>query len=168
MLRDWYWQLADAGKGPDWSLSLSVAPDGFRRLAALVRQHPLPGFSYHAVAGHPCRQHRHDADYDLYVDARNAESLMANITGGAQRNVWVYHAIEVCGADLLVERGYGGYPDAHGAAETGLIAMLAQDPDLALVAWRVSYGGEGYEGGDVATGDSAAGLLDYLRDPLVA
>jgi len=72
--------------------------------------------------------------------------------------------IEVCGADLTLERGYGGYPAEHGPAETALIRNLARRPDLTLGAWAVGYGGQGYPPGQVAAGSGCAQLLAYLQD----
>jgi hypothetical protein len=163
LLRDWFWQLAAASQGPDWLFAAAFAPDDATRLAELARRHELPGFAYQRIADRPCRVHPQPHAYDLYVDAGNAAALTKNIAGSESRNIWVYHTIEVCGPQITIERGYGGYPDAHGATETGLIGTLAQAPELTLVRWEVGYGGQGYPSGQVASGATAAELLGYLR-----
>jgi hypothetical protein len=63
-----------------------------------------------------------------------------------------------------LERGYGGYPEVHGATETSLLATLAAAPELTLVDWSVAYGGDGYSSGQLASGTSAPELLAYLRE----
>lgn len=163
MSRDWFWQLQADGHGPDWFFFATFAPAGAERLSRLVREHPLPAFAQYRATNRLCRRHHHTSTFDLYVDQANYAGLVANLTGEQGRNIWIYHTIEVCGADITIERGYGGYPGAHGAAETGLIATLARSSELALTAWQVGYGGEGYTGGSVASGASAAELLAYVQ-----
>jgi hypothetical protein len=163
VLRDWFWQLAAAANGPDWLFAATFAPADAARLAKLARQHGLPGFVYQQITDRPCRVHLQPHAYDLYADARNAAALTANIADSESRNIWAYHAIEVCGPQMSIERGYGGYPDSHGATETDLIRRLAQAPELMLVRWEVGYGGQGYPAGQVASGGTAAELLAYLR-----
>ena len=70
----------------------------------------------------------------------------------------------MCGPDLTIERGYGGYPGAHGTTETELIVMLARAPELILTTWEIGYSGDGYSGGQVAAGANAAELLIYLEE----
>jgi hypothetical protein len=162
IVRDWFWQIQASGQGPDWFLVASFAADDAGRLAALVAQQPLPGFArYQARAG--ARQ-GHRSDHDIYIDQVNYAVLAANLEGGRPQNIWVYHMIEVCGADLTLERGYGGYPDAHGTTETDLIRTLARQAELTLGEWSVGYGGQGYPSGQVAAGSGAARLLAYLED----
>lgn len=164
MLRHWFWQLAAASQGPDWLFAATFASPSATRLAELVRQQALTGFAHLRVADQPCRYHPEPHAYDLYVDERNAAALAANLAGQASRNLWIYHTVEVCGPHLTIERGYGGYPDSHGATETDLIVALAQAPDLALQSWEIGYGGQGYPAGQVASGTAAAELLAYLQD----
>lgn len=161
-LHDWFWQLEAEARGPDWFFAASFAPECAGRLAQMVGQRPPLGFARIQVAGGQCPLHGHTSSYDVYVDQRNYAGLAANVAGEAARNIWIYHTIELCGADLRVERGYGGYPGEHAAAETELIIRLAQDPALTLQAWQVGYGGQGYPPGLVASGNSAAELLAYL------
>lgn len=163
MLRDWFWQLAAAAQGPDWLFTATFAPADTTRLALSVRQHPPPGFVYHRVASSACHLHPQPHAYDCYVDAHNADALIANLAGQPARNLWVYHTIEVCGPHVSIERGYGGYPGAHGPAETSVIWMLAQAPDLSLATWEIAYGGQGYQGGQLAQGTSATSLCAYLK-----
>ncbi len=161
-LKDWFWQLEAAHQGPDWFFAASFAPECAGQLERLVGEQPPPGFAHLRVANGPCQLHGHITSYDVYVDERNYATLAANYAGQATRNIWIYHTVELCGADLRVERGYGGYPGAHAAAETELIARLARDPALTLLSWQVGYGGQGYPPGLAASGNSAAALLAYL------
>lgn len=163
MPRDWFWELQAARQGPDWYFFASFNPADAAPLAARVRLFPWVGFVYQPAAG-LCARHRQHSAYELYIDQNNAGQLAANRQGDQPRNLWVYHAVEVCGSDLTLTRGYGGYPDSHGAAETELLAALAQAPDLTLSAWQVGYAGDGYPAGQVAAGATAAELLAYLRD----
>jgi hypothetical protein len=163
MLRDWFWQLATAGQGPDWFFGATFAPADATSLALRVHHQRLPGFVYQRIADGPCRIHTQPHAYDLYADAHNAAALANNIAGQEASNIWVYHVIEVCGPQLAIERGYGGYPDSHGATETNLLRALAQAPELTLVSWEVGYGGQGYPAGQIAAGATAAELLAYLE-----
>lgn len=162
MARDWFWQLQAAGQGPDWRFSASFAPADAARLAAHVRYHALPGFAHYRVDDGFCARHGHRSSYDMYIDEGNYAQLVANFAGDQAQNVWIYHTIEVCGHDLTIERGYGGYPGSHGLTETALITTLAQATDLTLLDWAISYRGEGYAAEHVASGTSAAELLTYL------
>jgi hypothetical protein len=163
-MQDWFWQLT-AGLGPDWQFTASFTPASAAALAALVRKQRLPGFTYHQVVNGPCTRHQHTSTYDLYVDTANAAGLWDNLTLTSRqpRNLWVYHTIEICGADLTLERGYGGYPGAHGATETGLIVRLARAHAVTMTAWEIGYGGQGYPHGHAAAGTSAPELLAYLQ-----
>jgi hypothetical protein len=165
MLRDWFWQLQTTGQGPDWFLFATFAPATTDRLLTVVRQHPLPGFASYHVSNGPCSRHHHDSTYELYIDQRNYEQVVQSFNGRPSQNIWIYHTIAVCGNDLTLERGYGGYPGMHGATETSLIVMLAAAPELTLVDWSVAYGGDGYSSGQLASGTSAPELLAYLREP---
>jgi hypothetical protein len=163
-VRDWFWQLQASGQGPDWFLVASFAADDAGLLAALVAQQPLPGFARYQVRDGLCARHNHRSDHDVYIDQTNYAALVANLAGSRPQNIWVYHTIEVCGADLSLERGYGGYPDTHGASETALIRYLARRPELTLGQWTIGYGGQGYPPGQVAAGSGGAQLLAYLED----
>ena len=161
-MREWFWQLQAAGQGPDWYFVAGFAPAGAERLAAHVRGYRLPDFDHYRVVDGLCTRHQHHATSDLYADRASYPRLVANLAGGRPQNIWIYHAIEVCGPSLTIERGYGGYPGLHGAAETGLIVALASLPEITLVDWQVSYGGEGYAPGQAMAGASGAELLAYL------
>jgi hypothetical protein len=100
----------------------------------------------------------------VYIDQGNYAALAANLAGVRPQILWIYHTIEVRGADLSLERGYGGYPAEHGPTETALIRNLARRPELTLEKWTVGYGGQGYPPGQVAAGSGAAQLLAYLQD----
>lgn len=164
MTRDWFSQIQAAAQGPDWYFFATFTPADAERLADHVRQHPLPGFAPYRVNEGPCVRHRHRSTYDLYVDQGNYPRLVANFEGDSPQNIWTYHLIEICGHDLTIARGYGGYPGSHGATETTLILALARTPDLTLTDWKIGYAGEGYPTGHVATGTTAAELLAYLQD----
>lgn len=163
MKRNWFWQLQATQHGPDWSFSATFVPTDAEQLAARIRQHPLAGLRHYRVTNGPCRQHQHTSTYDLYADQANYAALVANFERDTPQNIWIYHTIEVCGPDLLIERGYSGYPDLYDTTETDLIVMLAQAPDLTLLRWEVGYSGDGYPAGSVATGTTAMELLAYLQ-----
>lgn len=163
MTRNWFWQLQAAQHGPDWFFSATFAPTDATQLAARIRQHPLAGLRHYRVTNGPCRQHQHTSTYDLYADQANYAALKANFESDTPQNIWIYHAIEVCGSDLRIERGYGGYPDLYDVTETDLIVMLAHATDLTLLKWDVGYSGDGYPTGSVATGTTAIELLAYLQ-----
>jgi hypothetical protein len=162
-IHDWFWQLQAAGQGSDWFFVASFVEDDADCLTEYIKRQSLPDFTYYRVNNGPCRRHQHTATYDLYIDQGNYSRLLANFQNERPQNIWLYHAIEVCGHDLTITRGYGGYPGLYGATETALIMALAKNPELVLQNWSVGYGGEGYAGGSVATGTTAAGLIAYLR-----
>ena len=161
MPRDWFWQLATAGQGPDFLCFVEFAPADAARLAALVHAQPLPGFGYQRLSAAPCLSHGQRHSHDHYGDAP-----LATAADDPPHNRWIYHAIEVCGHALTIARGYGGYPGAHGQTETALLLRLAQEPGLTLGTWRVAYGGDGYAGGTLAGSTGGAALAAYLAEPV--
>ena len=130
--RDWFWQLQASGQGPDWFFYASFAADDAGLLAALVAQQPLPGFARHQAMDGLCARHGHRSAHDVYIDQHNAAALAANLAGVRPQNIWIYHTIEVCGADLTLERGYGGqgYPPGQVAAGSGVAELLAYLQDI--------------------------------------
>ena len=162
-MRDWFWQIQAAQQGPDWYFFATFIPTDAERLAAWVRQQPLPGFSRCQVNQGPLARQPPGPTCDLYVDQGNHARLVANLEESRPQNIWIFHTIEICGPDLTITRGYGGYPSAHGATETELIVALAQMSELTWVDWKVVYGGEGYPAVHLATGTTNIELLAYLR-----
>ena len=165
MQHDWFWQLEAAGHGPDWFFFATFTPSTTDGVAVVIRQHPLPGFAYYHVSNGPCSRHHHHSTYDLYVDQHNYDQLVQSFAGRQIQNRWIYHTIAVCGNDVTLERGYGGYPGMHGPAETSLIETLAAARELTLVDWKVAYGGDGYTQRQLTSGATATELLAYLRQP---
>ncbi|MBW4621626.1 MAG: hypothetical protein KME17_19970 [Cyanosarcina radialis HA8281-LM2] len=163
MVRNWFWEIEANQTGPDYLFFADFNPNQAQRLAELVRQHPLPGFKYYRAIDRLCELHHHKATYDLYIDEYCYESIVAQIEGKKVGNVWIYDLITVCGADLKIQRGYGG-GSLGGDVETDLIVKLLQAEDLAIAKWEIIYGGVGYDYKDMATGTSAVELLDYLLD----
>ena len=89
--------------------------------------------------------------------------MVANIEGKEAGNIWIYNIITVCGSDLKIERGYGG--SVRGEVETDLIVKLLNSPNLTMIKWEVTYGGNGYNYIQMANGVSRSQLLDYLFTP---
>ena len=149
----WHWQIRALGQGPDYYFWATFRPDEADPLAALVAQHRPPDFLHHLAARPP----HHTIRYAQYVDRRTYEKLQAQAKGEDIR-VWLAATIEVCDHSLCVSNLLGG----GDYGETPLLIKLAQTSELILQHWRVSYGGDGYTGGDVAHGDDADSLLTYL------
>ena len=101
-------------------------------------------------------------DYDLYVDTPHYQACIDQLEGRQERNVYVYHSIQVCQHDFQLVRGYGGYPDQHGSTETQSIRALAQTPKIIMTEWSILYGGSMYSYDTLISGATAAALLAYL------
>ena len=161
--RAWFWQLQARELGPDWLFVAQFALADTARLAAAVRLHAPPGFVHAQRHADICRSHRQSHSYELYSDPHSAFQLQANLAGASPSNIWIYHVIECCGSDLMIERGYGGYPDEiAGQAETDLLVVLAHTADLTLTKWQIVAGGDGFASETVAQGTDGAALLAYL------
>lgn len=168
--QDWFWEIQECGQGPHYYFSATFAPSDAKRLAALVRQHPLSGFERCHFVGKlinaPCGDCNTPGSYDLYVDQSNYAEVMS----GIQRDepiVTVAHCvwqiIGVCDRNFGIESGYGGITGTENQTDTSLLVALAQSPELTLVDWRVVSGGDGYASVFFRTGTSAAELLAYLQ-----
>jgi hypothetical protein len=96
--------------------------------------------------------------YAQYVDRHTYEKLQAQARG-EDTPVWVAATIEVCDHTLSITNLLGGDDDG----ETALLIEIAQAANLTMQQWRVSYGGDGYAGGDVAQGNDPHSLLAYLN-----
>ncbi len=162
----WFWQLQADKLGPDWFFFAQFAPADAAALAAAVRRHAPPGFFYAQLHDDICRSHRQPHSYELYSDPHSAPQLQANLAGTNPSNIWIYHQIECCGSDLIIERGYGGYIGGTAdQAETDLLVALAHVATLTLVQWQVVAGGDGFASEGVAQGTDSAALLAYLKAP---
>ncbi|MBE9001703.1 hypothetical protein IQ274_26715 [Nostoc sp. LEGE 12447] len=170
IFQDWFWEINECGQGPHYYFNATFAPSDAKRLAALVRQHPLLGFEHCNFVGKlinaPCGDANTPGSYDLYVDQSNYAEVMS----GIQRDEpivtvahYVWQIIGVCDRKFGIECGYGGITGTHNQADTSLIMTLAQSPELTLVDWRVVSGGDGYSSVFFRTGKSAAELLAYLQ-----
>jgi hypothetical protein len=157
----WFHELADQGKGPDWLFNAAFAPGSHSALAAAVRAHAPPGFSYYHATQGPCSIHFGSCDYDLYIDTPHYQACVDQIEGRSGQNLYVYHSIQVCQDAFQLERGYGG-TGQHGGAETELIRAIAQAPELSMASWSIMYGGATYQYERLADGTSSAALLAYL------
>ena len=158
----WFRELLAAGKGPDWLLNVSFTPGSASALAATLRQHAPIGFTHYQATQRHCPIHGHLCDYVLYVDSSNYQACVDQLEGRHTGNIYVYHTIQLCRHDYQMTRGYGGYPDQHGEAETRCIRALAQAPNCVITEWNLVHGGMTYPYETLISGTTAAGLLEYL------
>jgi hypothetical protein len=161
----WYRALLACGKGPDWVFNAAFAPGGSTALAAMLREQPPAGFGLYRATQRPCSIHGGSCDYDLYVDMSNYQACVGQLEGRDASNIYLYHSIQVCHDEYQLVRGYGGYPDQHGLAETRSIRAIAQTPELILTKWSIVYGGMTYPYETLISGTTSAELLDYLDTP---
>jgi hypothetical protein len=150
----WYWQIQALGQGPDYYFWATFLPHEADPLAAFVARHHPPNFCHHRTARAPHRM----TCYAQYVDRHTYEKLQAQARG-EDIPVWVAATIEVCDHTLSITNLLGGDDDG----ETALLIEIAQAANLTMQQWRVSYGGDGYAGGDVAQGNESHSLLAYLN-----
>lgn len=148
--RPWFWALEAGGHGPDWHFFAAFADaDGLAR--AVSR-----GLSDAFVRDVDFRDPG-DAAVRRYVDRHTFERLADQRTRGVFEPVYYHGEVRVTGGGLHMQHVLaGGLYD-----ETGLLVSLLSQEDLGLGAWRVAYGGD-FGAADVASGDGAAALRDYL------
>ena len=158
----WFRELLAGGKGPDWVFNAAFAPGSSSALAATVRDHAPLGFTDYRATQRPCPIHGKLCDYVLYVDTPHYQACIDQLEGRHDRNIYVYHTIQVCRHEYQLVRGYGGAPDQHGSAETQSIRALAHTPDLVMTAWSIVYGGVTYPYETLVSGTTSAALLAYL------
>lgn len=169
-IRDWFWAIEATGQGPYYYFTATFAESDAERLAARIKQHPLPGFGHcHFVGsliGAPCGTPSYHGPYDLYIDQSNHATLAEGLASTPPRLAVahaIWHLLGVCGSEFGIECAYGGLDQQDTQAENALIAMLAQSADLTLVHWQIFSGGDGYAACFVQSGRSAAELLAYLQ-----
>lgn len=162
MLRNWFWKVKEEGGGPDYLFRAIFEPGDEARLIEEVRQLPLPGFVLDDIVfEEPLALSK--ADLRFFND-RAYQSLAEQRDSGQRKNIWVYHFISVNGHKLFIERGYGGHVGSEcDAAETALLAMLAQSNEVTLTTWEVRQSGNGSGDRALAQGTSPAELLAYLQ-----
>jgi hypothetical protein len=160
----WFHELLASGKGPDWVFNAAFTPGSSSLLAETVREHAPIGFTYYRATQRPCPIHWNSksCDYDLYIDTPHYQACIDQLEGRQERNLYVYHSIQVCQHDYQLVRGYGGDPDQHGSAETRLIRALTQTPNLAMTGWNILYGGVTYPYDTLISGTTSTELLAYL------
>lgn len=156
----WFRELESAGKGPDWIFSASFAPENGQQLGELFRALLPHGFTSYRAQQRQCSIHSRSCDYDLYIDDHQAETITALLEDRLQQNVYIFHTIQLCGNELQLVRGYGGYPGQHGDEETRCIHTLAQVPTL--TDWSISYGGDAYPFETWRQGMGSTELLKFL------
>ena len=160
----WFRELLVSGKGPDWVFNAAFAPGSSSSLAEVVHERAPIGFTYYRATQRPCPIHWNSklCDYDLYVDTPHYQACINQLEGREERNIYLYHSIQVCQHEYQLVRGYGGDPDQHGSAETGSIRALAETPNLVMTAWSIIYGGVAYPYETLVSGATATALLAYL------
>ncbi|MEM9906310.1 MAG: hypothetical protein AAF921_14930 [Cyanobacteria bacterium P01_D01_bin.44] len=155
--REWFWEIKALRQGPDYYFCATFGLTDAAKLAAMVCQQLPAGFVRNTRFIETDRQQTYEI-YDHYLDENTYGKWVEMENGGEPCNIWLSGSIEVCGYELFISNTLAG----GGYGETDLIVAIAQASDLTLRQWRVSYGGDGYAGGEAAHGDSAAGLLEYL------
>ena len=158
----WFRELSAGGKGPDWVFNAGFAPGNSSALAETVREHASIEFTYYRATQRACPIHGTACDYDLYIDTPHYQACVDQLEGRYDQNTYIYHSIQVCRNAYQLVRGYGGYPDQHGGAETRSIRALAQPPHIVMTEWSIVYGGITYPYETLISGATSAALLAYL------
>lgn len=157
-LRPWSWAVSEAGAGPDHAAWLTFEELRSGALDDAVTESELTGF----VA------HRH-ADRDgrpmlTFIDRFHSPAFRRNLSGRGATNIWGYSSIQVRGAELLIENGYGSGFDHELDVQTWLIVRLATStPELRLASWEIGGSDTGIRTRRLRSGEDAGSLLDYLR-----
>ena len=158
----WFSQLLAGGKGPDWVFNAAFAPDSSKLLAEAVRRHVPPGFTYYRATQRACPIHLQSCDYNMYIDTPHYQAIVDQLEGRQERNIYIYHSIQVCQHEYQIVHGYGGDADQHGEPETRMIRALAHTPGLAMTGWSILYGGVTYPYDTLISRATSAALLAYL------
>ncbi len=150
----WYWQIQALNQGPDYEFWAAVVPSEASDLADFIAHYLPPNFSKNpaALLRPGCTR------YAQYVDQHTYDKLQAQAKGD-DAPVWLAALIEVCDHTLSIRNLLGG----NDYGETPLLIHLAKSQTVNLQQWRVSYSGDGYQGGTMAQGDDARSLLAYLQ-----
>lgn len=155
--KPWYWELAQRGSGPDWHLLATFAPSDAAALADAARR--LERMGYTRVPSV-----KHGEAIITLIDSHHADIYIDNSREGfAQRNILIYRLIEIDHARIHATYAYG-WADVDDALSTVLLDLLAT-PGIALGAWQVQAGGEGYDYITVRTGVGWKSFASYLEPP---
>jgi hypothetical protein len=148
--RPWFWALEAGGHGPDWHFFAHFAD-----AAGLLRA-VTAGLSDAFVRDVDFRDPS-DAAVRRYVDRHTFDRLTTQRTRGVFEPVYYHGEVRVADGWLHMQHVLSGalYD------ETGLLVSVLSLGGLGLGAWRVAYGGD-FGAADVATGEGAATLRDYL------
>lgn len=155
--REWFWEIEQAGQGPDYIFTARFAAGEAEHLAGVVRAHLPPNFAPTPDFFDAQRRAAHTL-YTHYLDQHTYDRLVAQQASASRENIWYYGEIEVCDHELTVRNILAG--GRYG--ETGFILAVIQSAGLTVQAWQVAYGGD-MGGGEIAQGSDAASLVAYLQ-----
>lgn len=162
-LREWYWSARVIGG--DYQFHAKFAPSDKTRLATLLREHSPKGFRFWCTGENGALDET-PGSCDFYFNEQSYDDLIAAQERRLNRNLFRYTKISVCGSELKIDAGFGGAGSPF--AETTMLMLLAQSPELALLEWAVKYGGDMYPVETAAIGRTGAELVAYLTDPTAA
>lgn len=152
-MREWYWEVQQRGQGPDYFFVGRFDPSTVDRLGEVVHQN-MPTTYVHNTRFSVSTRNRGCRSYTCYVD-EHTYTRLASRRWWQGENIYYYGVIEVCDNELVFENVLGV---SYG--ETPLLVAVARSTDVVWQGWTIGY--SGYSSGDVATGTSAAELLEYL------
>jgi hypothetical protein len=156
--REWFWEIEEMKKGPDFVFLATFAPSDAEKLARLVADHLPSGF----IENKEFSQFQNAGDvkvYHSYLDEHTYHRLIEMQETGNKENIWYYGEIEIRDHVLTIQQVLAGGM----YKETPLIVALAQACNLTWQEWRIIYGDSSWGWSEAARGNDASSLLDYLH-----
>jgi hypothetical protein len=152
--KEWFWELLEKGKGPDFFFSATFQEGCGHKLKTLVDKN-LPN-SYTLNTGFIeslCNRLKTGLVYENYIDKSTYDK-----SGQA----WFHAEIKVRDNQISMLNIYG----FSFGGETDLIVALVESKDLNLIKWEINYTDFywGCQSGTLVSGTTASSLLSYLTD----
>ncbi|WP_242044634.1 hypothetical protein [Anabaena azotica] len=160
--RNWCWEIAQSGHGPDWLCIIETTPESVAHLEDLISHLSLPSYRYIPAPPKFCSQHQKMCVHHLFVEEHRAEDFIANLSGKKQSNIWIYNLIEIHETTIKIESGYAMEDDRCRLIETYFLLSLCDNPKIAIAQWHLYAGGMSYPSIIVRTGKTSEELKQYI------
>lgn len=157
------WTFAIGKHGPDWFLE--IVTDAIEdQLRQTVRAVEMAGFRRYEAMNQRGFITGNRGCFDWYIDEHHYNNFVASIEGRLKQNVWIFNCIAIEAGTLRIQRGYGYEGEMQSATELKLLAAILRNPVISIQQWRIYAGGAGYPLVEIAKGESADDLTQYLAD----
>lgn len=157
------WTFAIGKHGPDWFLEI-VTDANDDQLKQTVRAVAMSGFRLYEAVDQWGFITGDRGDFDWYIDEYHYNDFVASVEGRLKQNVWVFNCIAIEAGTLRIQHGYGYEGDIQNATELRMLQAILNNPAIHIQQWYIYAGGAGYPLVEIAKGESATDLMQYLAD----